>query len=80
MELSLEDIKRTEASTKEGEHLNDTCIQVSFTALDTAKAQEKFLIVNEVSRQLPFNKKTEDINIERLTLSLLSQGSGHSRR
>ena len=62
MELSPLEIERTEAIlNEEGRHLNDFCIEASLTALDTKEAREKFMIINEVSRQLPFNKKSQDI-------------------
>lgn len=73
MELSLTqtDIAKTKSILEsEYEDLNDHCIQISLTALDTIQAREKFLIIDDVSRQLPFNKKPEDINIERLSRKL----------
>ena len=73
MELSLTetDIEKTKTILdSECEGLNDHCIQISLTALDTNRAREKFLIINDVSRQLPFNKKPEDINVERLSRKL----------
>ena len=71
MELSPEEIEKTKTILDtEGEYLNDTCIQISLTALDTKEAREKFLIINEVNRQLPFNKRPEDVDIERLSRKL----------
>lgn len=69
MELSAEDIEETKTIlVTEGTYLTDTCIQMSLMALDTKEAQEKFLIINEINRQLPFNRKPE--NIERLSRKL----------
>ena len=71
MELSPEEIEKTKTILdREGEYLNDTCIQISLTALDTEEAREKYLIINEVNRQLPFNKRPEDVDIERLSRKL----------
>ena len=37
---------------------------------DTVEARKKFLVIDELSRQLPFNKKPEDINMKRQTTKL----------
>ena len=37
---------------------------------DTVEARTKFLVIDELSRQLPFNKKPEDINLNRQTTKL----------
>ena len=55
---------------QEGSYLNDNCIEMSLIAMDTNEAREKFLIITEVSRQLPFNKKPECINIDRIESNL----------
>lgn len=66
MKLSPKEIQETKMILDtEGEYLNDTCIQMSLMALDTEEARGKYFIIDEISRQLPFNKKPE--NIERLS-------------
>ena len=43
---------------------------------DTVEARNKFLVIDELSRQLPFNKKPEDINMNRQTTKLRKYMAG----
>ena len=73
MALSLNqlDIKRMkEILNHKGGYLNDKCIEMCLTTMDTEEIREKFLIITEVNRQLPFNKEQELINIDRITKSM----------
>ena len=46
---------------------------------DTVEARTKFLVVDELSRQLPFNKKPEAINLNRQTTKLRKYMEGKFR-
>ena len=46
---------------------------------DTVEARKKFLVIDELSRQLPFNKKPEDINMKRQTTKLRKYMEGKFR-
>ena len=71
LSLNKSDIVRMkEILNHKTQYLNDKCIEIYLTAMDKDNIREKFLIITEVNRQLPFNKKPEDINIDRITKSL----------
>ena len=46
---------------------------------DTFEARTKFLVIDELSRQLPFNKKPEAINLNRQTTKLRKYMEGKFR-
>ena len=46
---------------------------------DTVEARKKFLVIDELSRQLPFNKKPTDINLNRQTTKLRKYMEGKFR-
>ena len=43
---------------------------------DTVEVRTKFLVIDELSRQLPFNKKPEAINLKRQTTKLRQYMTG----
>ena len=45
----------------------------------TVEARTKFLVIDELSRQLPFNKKPEDIDLNRQTSKLRKYMAGKFR-
>ena len=66
----LDIVRMQEILNHKRQYLNDKCIEIYLTAMDKDNIREKFLIITEVNRQLPFNKEQEIINIDRITKSM----------
>ena len=72
MEISLncEEIERTRNILESRSFLNDNCLEIALTTLDNQNTRKTYLLINQTGRQIPFTKKPEHINVNRVTKSL----------
>ena len=68
--LSCEEIEKTRKILESRRFLNDNCLEIALTTLDNKRTRKKYLLINQTGRQVPFTKKPDYIDVNRVTKSL----------
>ena len=68
--LSCEEIEKTRKILESRRFLNDNCLEIALTTLDIKRTRKKYLLINQTGRQVPFTKKPDYIDVNRVTKSL----------